>query len=60
MKLICIKNPSGRFAYFRDSALEAIEAFISKKAFGSKWKQFESVGYSVVQVDIRVTKELKV
>lgn len=60
MKRVCIKNPSGRFAYFRNSPSEAVEAFLSKKVFGSNWRQFEVAGYSVVQVDIRVTKEFKV
>ncbi|ANT70183.1 MULTISPECIES: hypothetical protein [Aeromonas] len=54
-KRFAIKSPKGDYRFFTSSPKETRDRFMDTKEFGDDWGFYRSMGYSLVQVDIRVT-----
>ncbi|HDT5889342.1 TPA: hypothetical protein QHA87_003345 [Aeromonas dhakensis] len=57
-KRYAVKSPKGDFRFFTTDPEESKKRFMDTKPFGEEWRLYRSLGYAVVQVDIRVTSVL--
>lgn len=55
-KRFAIKSPKGDYRFFTGSPKETRDRFMDSKEFDDDWSFYRSIGYSLVQVDIRVTE----
>lgn len=52
-----IRNPAGKFNYFRETADAAKAAVVARRPFGVRWDDLRRDGYRCVKVNIKVLQD---